>query len=177
MNIQKTIKIKLESTNIPFPQADVFGRILDMLLEIHSKDQFSQRDIEINYGLVTRQAQYYASAAIYLGFIQREKVNTGGVGYSLTKLGSKIIQQPSKERNIDLVKCILEKKVFNKALEVYINQNGKLDRVDIIEIMKFEDIQLVRGSQETVSRRADTVRGWINWILRLTQPSQGELPW
>lgn len=171
IDIRETIKIKIESSITLFPQADVFGRIVDLLFQIQYNKIFLQRDIAINYGFVVRQAQYYASAAIYLGLIKKEQIYKGGVGYSLTKLGFKIIQQASRERNLAFVKCILEKKVFNKALDFYINQKGKLEKEDIIEIMKSADIQLVKSSQATVSRRADTVRGWINWIIRLTQPS------
>ena len=177
IDIRTTIKIKPESSKTLFPQADVFGRVIDLLFQIQSSSIFSQKDIAINYGFVVRQAQYYADAAIYLGLIQKQKIYKGGVGYSLTQLGSKIIQQTSRERNLAFVKCILEKKVFNKALDVYINRRGKLEKEDIIEIMKSSDIQLIKKSQDTVSRRADTVRGWINWIVRLTQPSQEELPW
>ena len=147
IDIRATIKIKTESLKTLFPQADVFGRVIDLLFQIQSNNIFSQKDIAINYGFVVRQAQYYADAAIYLGLIQKEKIYKGGVGYSLTQLGSKIIQQTSRERNLAFVKCILEKKVFNKALDVYINQRGKLEKEDIIEIMKSSDIQLIKKSQ------------------------------
>jgi hypothetical protein len=176
INIRETIKIKIENQEIPFPQADVFGRIVDILFQIHSNDIFSSKDIAIAYGLVLRQGQYYSSAAMYLGLIERVSINKTR-GYSLTKLGSKVIKQNNRERNLIFVKLILENKVFNKALDVYMRQKGNLDKEDIIEIMTSSDIKLIKDSEETVLRRADTVRGWINWIVRLTQPSQEELPW
>jgi predicted transcriptional regulator len=176
IDIRETIKIKPENQKIQFPQADVFGRIVDILFQIHSNDIFSSKDIAITYGFDLRQGQYYSSAAMYLGLIERVHINKKR-GYSLTKLGSKVIKQNNRERNLIFVNLILENKVFNKALDVYMHQKGNLDKENIIDIMKSSDIQLVKKSQDTVSRRADTVRGWINWILRLTQPSQEELPW
>jgi len=176
IDICETIKIKLENQEIQFPQADIFGRIVDILFQIHSNNIFSSKDIAITYGFHPRQGQYYSSAAMYLGLIERVHINKKW-GYSLTKLGAKVVRQNNRERNLIFVQLILENKVFNKALDVYMQQKGKLDRADVIDIMKSSDIKLIKDSEETVSRRANTVRGWINWILRLTQPSQEELPW
>jgi len=176
IDIHETIKIKLENQEIQFPQADVFGRIVDILFQIQSNNIFSSKDIAITYGFHPRQGQYYSSAAMYLGLIERVHINKKW-GYSLTKLGSKVVKQNNRERNLLFVQLILENKVFNKALDVYMHQKGKLDKMDIINIMKSANIKITKNSKETLPRRADTVRGWINWILRLTQPSQGELPW
>jgi hypothetical protein len=160
------VKIGPEPEGIPFPQADVFPRVLDLLMQIHSiNSPLSQEDITINYAFNIRQAQYYADAAIYLGLIQKRYNRDQGVLYSMTEKGARIMKWTPKKRNLSLIKCILEKKYFNQALQLYIENFERPAREHIVEIMTNGNLNL---SASTIERRSRTVLAWIDWIVRLT---------
>jgi len=64
-DILERAKIKPEPEGVPLPQADVFARVVDLLIQIYSNTSLSQEDITTNYAFDIRQAQYYTNAAIY----------------------------------------------------------------------------------------------------------------
>ncbi|MDR0483855.1 MAG: transcriptional regulator, partial [Alphaproteobacteria bacterium] len=69
--IDKT-KIIQEPTNIPFPQADSFERVIN-LCELLLNEGLSKQDITSNYGFDSRQTDYYVSAAKYLGLAEENE--------------------------------------------------------------------------------------------------------
>jgi hypothetical protein len=121
ISILEKVKIDPEPKNTPLPQADVFPRVLDLLMQIHStKSSLSQEEITINYAFDIRQAQYYTNAAIYLGLVQKNNRKDKGVLYSMTKEGVQIMNKNPKKRNLSLTSCILRKRCFNQTLKLYI---------------------------------------------------------
>ncbi len=166
ISILERVKVSPEPLEVPFPQANIFTRVIDLLIQIYSNGLLSQEDITTNYAFDIRQSHYYTSAAIYLGLIESSKQQ--GTIYLATERGSNIIQKTSKGRNLALVERILEKKVFNKSLQLYLRQGERPNLEQVIEIMKIADIKL--GS-ETMTRRAQTVIAWIDWIMSITQLS------
>lgn len=166
-NIIPYIKITPETKGVPFPQANVFPRVVDLLMQIHGVSPIlSKDDITINYAFNIRQAGYYADAARYLGLLQKSRDKEQGVFYSMTEKGHIIMAKTTKNRNLALVKCIIEKKIFNKTLQIYLNDGGQLNRQLVQEIMLNENLGL---NKTTIERRSSTVFGWINWIIELTQ--------
>lgn len=160
-------KTNKEVDGIPFPQADSFVRIVDLLMQIYNTDNLlSQEDITLNYAFDIRQSQYYTNAAIYLDLVQKKIDREQGVVYSLTGIGIKIVERTFKKRNLALVQCILEKKIFNQSLRLYLQKGSKPTLSEVIEIMEKAQIAL---SLKTISRRAQTVLSWVDWIMGLTQ--------
>ena len=141
---------------IPFPQADSFNRIIGIADLVDSKIN-TAIDISEEYEFDVRQGSYYLAAAKYLDII--DKVDGE---YVLTPLGYAVVNLDMRSRNEKLIEAILKHKVFNEAYKYYLNNEKIPDRVFIIELMKkYTDIQ----SEETLNRRASTVRGWVEWII------------
>jgi hypothetical protein len=165
------VSIVLEPEGIPFPQADSFNRIVDLLTQLYGASApLSQDDITTNYAFDLRQTQYYTGAAAYLGLVNRQRdQKQGGVTYSLTTRGSNVMEKRPEARNLALVECILEHEVFNKTLRLYLNQAGRPTTEQVEEIMKSAELGLDREGTTTIQRRAKTVLAWTDWIMELTR--------
>jgi hypothetical protein len=167
LSILERVKIKPENKGVPFPQADSFVRIVDLIMQIYNiNTSLSQEDITSNYAFDVRQAQYYTNAAIYLDLVQKTTDREQGVMYSITERGVNIIERTPKRRNLALVECILEKRVLNKTLQLYLQKGSKPTLSQVVEIMLEAELDL---NLNTMSRRGQTVLAWIDWIMGLTQ--------
>lgn len=167
LSILERVKIKPENKGVPFPQADSFVRIVDLIMQIYNiNTSLSQEDITSNYAFDVRQAQYYTNAAIYLDLVQKTTDREQGVMYSITERGVNIIERTPKRRNLALVECILEKRILNKTLQLYLQKGSKPTLSQVVEIMLEAELDL---NLNTMSRRGQTVLAWIDWIMGLTQ--------
>lgn len=149
---------------IPFPQADNFNRVINLceLLCIHS---MKREQVTENYAFNARQTNYYTDAARYLGLIQKVKTN-GTPVYCITSECKKILQKRYKQRQLDFCSLILQHKVFSNVLKKYFEAGTMPSNGDIIKLMKQSNLYNVE-SGSTFERRASTIRGWIEWIVRL----------
>jgi hypothetical protein len=167
-DLLKDIQIVTDFENIPFPQADHFPRIVDLLGQLYTMDEpLSKDDITSIYAFDARQTQYYVSAAIYLGLISREKVKNH-ICYLLSPKGQSIMAQHPKKRNLELVKSILSHRIFNLSLQTSLEKAEILSVQEVVSIMKEGSEKISSDSITTQERRAQTVKGWIGWIFELT---------
>ncbi|MET3699832.1 hypothetical protein SAMN05877753_11349 [Bacillus oleivorans] len=165
LEVYETTNLVPEPT-IPFPQADKFKRVVN-LLEHLIKNDLTKDFITMNYDFDSRQTNYYTDAGRYLGLI--EKYSTGnGVMYRLTSRGRKIMKLPYKQKYLSLASTILEHEAFRRVFHEYIYNSEPPTRERIVEIMQSCNLFRVE-SGSTYWRRASTVSSWINWILDLTQ--------
>lgn len=156
----------LPEPRVPFPQADVFLRVMD-LLSVLVENDLTLEEITLNYEFDVRQSSYYANAALYLGLV--DKLDENGAKYfRLNKRGKKIMKLPFKEKYLEIVKCILQHEVFNKSLHEYFSKAGNITKDDVSDIMKSSSIYSIDKNSSTLNRRAQTVVKWIEWILELT---------
>jgi len=156
----------LPEPRVPFPQADVFLRVMD-LLSVLVENDLTLEEITLNYEFDVRQSSYYANAALYLGLV--DKLDENGAKYfRLNKRGKKIMKLPFKEKYLEIVKCILPHEVFNKSLHEYFSKAGNITKDDVSDIMKSSSIFSIDRNSSTLNRRAQTVVKWIEWILELT---------
>jgi hypothetical protein len=73
-----------------------------------------------------------------------------------------------KNKYLSLVKSILEHEVFYKVLGRYFESSNIPDKREICDIMRSSYIYGVSAdSHNTIERRAQTVLGWVDWILGL----------
>ncbi|MCA1629345.1 MAG: hypothetical protein LC785_07315 [Acidobacteria bacterium] len=161
--------VTLEPEQIPFPQADSFSRIVDLLTQIYGAGVLSQEDITTNHAFDLRQTQYYTNAARYLGLVEHHSDRNLGVTYTLTRDGERImgLKNP-QQRNLALVEAILKHRVFNDTLRLYIfKQAGRPTVEQVVEIMRGAELGLDRQGTTTIRRRAQTVLAWMDWIMRL----------
>lgn len=161
------IKNVLDSTpiiiepNCPFPQADKFDRVVDLLGLLTREDQITKDFITGNYSFNARQTDYYGNAGRYLGLIERT-----GDGCKLSGAGIDIMRASYKSKYLSLVGSILSHEVFSKALKRHFEKLSPLNKHEVIEIMKNSHINNV-DSETTIARRAITVIKRIDWILEL----------
>ena len=152
----------------PFPQADSFLRIIDLLGRLYNANEsLSKDEITLIYSFNERQTYYYVKAAIYLGLVTRKKKPKQEVTFSLSEYGYSILSQHPQKRNIELIKCILQHQTFNDCLTAWLAKGESLSKEEIMYIMCQGNKKMAVGSNQTRERRASTVRGWIEWILRL----------
>jgi hypothetical protein len=158
--IYDEVKIKKKPKE-PFPQANTFVRVLDLLQALYI-DNLDIEDISTRYDFDIRQASYYTAAAKYLNLVKSDNGN-----FKLTKKGQKIMELDKRERNLLLVRSILEHEIFYKAFKLFLSPGEvKVDDVAQMMIKNIDKIYNV-SSKNTVKRRASTVFKWIKWILNL----------
>ena len=163
------VRVLPEPAGIPFPQADSFKRVVDLLTQLHAAGGMSQEDITTNHAFDRRQTQYYTNAGRYLGLIQRRQSREEGVTYSLTEKAVAIMTRQPAARNLGLVETILEHRVFSETVRLYLAQAGRPDINQVIEIMRAAGLGLDQEGNTTIPRRAQTVLAWVDWLMRLTR--------
>jgi hypothetical protein len=163
------VRVLPEPANIPFPQADSFNRVVDLLTQLHASGGLSQEDITSNHAFDRRQTQYYTNAGRYLGLIVRSQNREDGVTYSLTPKAAAIMARQPAARNLALVETILEHRVFNDTVRLYLAQAAPPNINQVIEIMRTAGLALDQGGTTTIPRRAQTVVAWVQWAMQLTR--------
>jgi hypothetical protein len=158
------VRVGPEPEGVPFPQADSFARVIDLLTQLRGAGGALTHDfITSNYAFDSRQTRYYTDAAGYLGLIVR-RGRGQATTYALTALGDRIMSRPPRERNLALVECVLARKVFRQALKLKLEGGGRPAAKRVEEFIRRARPEL---SDDTVERRAKTVLSWANWIADL----------
>ncbi|WP_455586797.1 type II restriction enzyme [Bacteroides sp.] len=165
-----------EPTNVPFPQADSFARIINLCEIINSeKDKIiSKEDLGTNYDFTEkasfddRQVDYYTNAAIYLGLISKVSGDDGCLSYTLTEDSRALFDLHIQARQLRFAEIILKHKAFRKTLELYLKKAEVPSKAEVVPIMKESNLYNV-NSDSTFERRASTVISWINWIVGLIE--------
>lgn len=165
MNIYKTIKISNEP-KIPFPQANSFDRVINLLEELIIRD-LSKEDIYLMFDIDPRQADYYGNAARYLNLAEIYS-DEGITMFRLSKVGKKIMELSYKERQLELLRQVLQHKVFYDVFSKTLQKGRIPEKKEIVAIMYNNYIYNVK-SHETYERRSGTISRWINWILNLIE--------
>ena len=160
IQILDDVIITPEPRNTPFPQANNFSRVID-LLGLLMEESLSKDDISSFYNFEKRQADYYSSAGVYLGLIER------GDPVELTPLGRDIMGYRYRVKKLAIIRVLLEHEVLNRVMRQYLDTGRPVSTDEVIDIMNDSYLHNI-GSQSTVRRRASTVKSWVRWILELT---------
>jgi hypothetical protein len=152
---------------IPFPQADSFMRVVD-LLGLLVENDLSKEKITLNYAFDERQTSYYTRAGMYLGLIETYKDENKQVMFRLTRVGRESMGLKTKEKFLRLTQAILSHEPFKQVLAEYFEKGSLPEKARVVEIMKNSQLYNVH-KESTYFRRASTVMGWINWILQLPE--------
>lgn len=167
-SIQSDIPGRIEP-KIPFPQADSFERVINLLELLNSNGNLTKDDLHSNYDFTMRdsidlrQIDYYVNAGRYLGLVDK-KVVGGVVNYLLSTEGHELFTLSLAERQKRFIETILSHQVFNKTLDLYFSNGEAPSRKEIVEVMKRSQLYNI-GGESTFKRRASTVFSWVNWIL------------
>jgi hypothetical protein len=161
--IIETVK-PIKDPEIPFPQADNFGRVVNLCELLKQKGFLSKEQLNQDYdfNIVLRQTDYYINAGKYLGLIDVKKEN-GQIVY-LSEKGQHIFSYSIIDRQVEFIKLILSHSVFMKTLNLYFTNSTMPTKNEIVKIMKSSNLYNIY-SNETYFRRASTITGWINWIM------------
>ncbi len=143
---------------VPFPQADSFTKVIGTL-ELINNDINTANDVADELDFDPRQGKYYIDALRYLDLVQKgEKVGE----YVLTANGFALLNVDVKSRNKKIIELILKHNPFYETYKYYIDNKEFPEREYIRNQIKKSIPDM---SEETVNRRASTVRGWIQWIV------------
>ena len=158
MNVMENIEFATESSDVPFPQANTFNIVLDLLGQLNGQDM-TPDDITNFLEYDPRQTNYYIDAAKYLGFVTKEKK------YTLTEYGRRIMKMNHKDKTLEIVKSILSHKPFYLAMKQQLVDFN----FNIEEIAKsIDECRNEINKESTAKRRTSTVTAWIKWILDIT---------
>jgi hypothetical protein len=160
-DLWKNIEVKPERDRIPFPQADKFERVVD-LLSLLVNTALTKEEITGNYQFDERQTSYYTDAARYLGLVRKEQRQPRSpIFYALTPEGRSILQTKHKYKVLALIRQILEHEVFYRVFAIALEKGEIPEKREIIRIMNSSNLAIQKN---TIERRATTVRAWIDWI-------------
>lgn len=155
----------VDEPKIPFPQADKFERVVD-LLGLLMESELTKEEITLNYDFTERQTDYYTNAARYLSLIDKKMDKQKGVVFCINEKGAKIMSKRYKNKYLSLAECILKHEVFNKVFRRTLSNYSLISREDTTIIMEECELYNV-NSEDTIDRRAQTVLKWVEWILEL----------
>lgn len=151
--------------NVPFPQADSFARIVD-LLGLLVEDNLTKEQITTQYDFNKRQTDYYLNAGVYLGLIKKNnnQIDNKQIEYELTEKARTVLNQDQRNKNLGLAKQILSHKAFQETLKLYLEKSRIPTKNEIVEVIKKDNSY----ADSTNHRRAQTVLKWTEWIISLT---------
>lgn len=140
--------------NIPFPQADDFNKIMlivniDKESDLRDKEKISELLGNVAY----RQVQYYLSACMYLGIIDRNK--------ELTEFGFHLRNLNILNQEILLATKIISYEIFGYVFFLEKKLKMKMTKEDVVEVMKN---YISFDSEGVYDRRAQTIIKWLEWI-------------
>jgi hypothetical protein len=151
---------------IPFPQADNFERIIDLLGLLVDADM-SKIEITENYDFDKRQTDYYFNGGKYLGLLEQYTHETDGQVYiKLTPNGRKIMGLNHREKNLALADCILRHISFREVFKKYLEYSKSPSRKEVAELIKDHNLFNV-DADSTYYRRSQTILKWVDWIIEL----------
>lgn len=151
----------------PFPQADSFARVVDLLSVLHEGD-LSRDEVTLKYEFDPRQTDYYITACQYLGLAERWQ-GDGAAGVRLTAGARRMLGLGYREKYLELMARVLRRPVFHRALGLALRQGSIPNKNLVIRLMLEAGLPL---NETTMARRSSTVRGWIGWMLE--QCGRGE---
>jgi hypothetical protein len=136
----------LVDQSVPFPQADKFEKVQDMLLVISQNGCINKQELNLEFDLVSRQIDYYLNVLKWLKVCKEDDECI-----TLSDLGERIVKLPFKNRIEELSKIVFSEPIANNFLhKKEIN----------------DDMYAKYGmkSDSTRRRRLQTLSAWINYF-------------
>lgn len=144
---------------IPFPQANDLNKVIDTVSLVNQGYATKQEISEI-LEFDERQGDYYANAARYLGFLDRN-----GNTFSVSFIGKNLLRLSSPSMRAGLItEQLIRRPVFHQVLKKLLQNNLEINSLDSMNISELVEDQTTLGGS-TPQRRASTVIQWIKWIF------------
>lgn len=151
----------LPEPDVTFIQADSFNKVISLVEHLNDSAMNTVEIAEL-FGFRERQSDYYYNACRYLGLAEKSYAEEG-VKVHITPLAKRLLSMKYKERQLEYVKLILSHEIFHSLFEIMMNSGEIPDKKCIAG--KMRELQVCGDS--LISRRASSVRGWLNWISTL----------
>ena len=150
---------------IPFPQADSFTRVVD-LISILIERPMSVGDLAEHYGFDARQSDYYYNAARYLGLASSSRDPRLEVELrEPTSEALTIFAQPYRAKFLALANLVLKIEPINATFLMAQEKAGKFDPHAVQEIFaRSEEARTLGYSASTIERRSQTIIAWVHWL-------------
>lgn len=156
------------SKGIPFPQADDFGRVIDLVTILIDTPQ-SVGDLASYFGFDPRQSDYYYNAAKYLGLATSVKDEDTKTEYrQATEKAVSIFSKTYKEKYELLAAEVLKIQTVAESYLMWIRSGIKPSKTQVIEIFRASQ-ESENLSPSTIERRASTILSWASWVYALTE--------
>lgn len=149
-----------DKRKVSFPQANVMEKVISLMENLYHNPMTKQQIAEL-MNFDERQSDYYYNAGCYLELFQKAENNDR----ELTRLGERVFKMNYKERQLQIVSLILKHKIFADFFDSIINTGSLPNKKEIEERMIALNIC---NNCDTLSRRANSVLGWLKWIFNLT---------
>jgi hypothetical protein len=155
---------------IPFPQADSFTRVVD-LVTILIERPMSVGDLSEHYGFDTRQSDYYYNAARYLGLASSSKAARSETELrGPTPEAIKLFAEPYRSKFLALANLVLRIEPINATFLLAQEQGAKLDPRAVQEIFaRSDEAQWLGYSASTIERRSQTIIAWAHWLASIAE--------
>ena len=139
----------------PFPQADTLGTVI-AAVELYASETVTAVDLAERLEFDERQGQYYTTAALWLGLVERS-----GGKISLSVRGKEFVSASRWGRFKILFRAVAATPVFREC----IRRNLEMKPMPAEEIA---ELILDKGfaTKSTARRRAQTVVAWLDWLWR-----------
>lgn len=141
----------------PFPQADTLGTVI-AAVELYAGAIAAADELAEQLGFDERQGQYYTTAALWLGLVER----TAAKGrIQLSARGRAFVAASRWARFKILFQAVAATPVFRACLRRNLEQQP-MPEGEIAELI------LAQGyaTKSTARRRAQTVVAWAHWLWR-----------
>ncbi len=146
---------------MPFPQANDLDKVIDLIISFN-EELSTKEGIADYFEFDERQGDYYANAAIYLDFLDRDE---GSSQFSLTELGRELKRCRTRRcRNGILFNQLLKRPTFRRSLEMFRDSCFDINAIRNEEIADIIATFDPRYNKVTRLRRASTIKTWLKWI-------------
>ena len=149
---------ELPQSEVPLPQVDSFSKVIGTL-ELFNNGLTTASEVAEELEFDNRQGKYYIDALRYLGLVDKDD-NFGR--YKLSPSGFVLLNYDVKSRNKELIAFILKHKPYYDVYKYYLENNELPNKQYVKDIIRK---YIPDMAEETINRRASTIRGWIQWII------------
>lgn len=152
----------VSSTTNPFPQADRFERVLQVVNLLGSSQNEIQTLVD-ELNIDERQVHYYLAASRYLGLVF-ESEGKLEIPSEVQKLFNEVEVQPI-EFFFEIAKSIVRIPSIASTFLEWNSQSPSIDRQISLEALRNSDAGSTL-SESTLARRSRTVYSWAWWVRR-----------
>ena len=145
-------------SGVPFPQADDFDRIIDIVALLIDGPK-TKNDLAENYDFDPRQSDYYLNAARYLGLVESVEHST----FVPSELANAIYSKSAHEKNAFLMAILMKVPAISSLNNIWARDGSKPSMDRVIHILEnLPDTSAL--AESTIKRRAQTVMSWTSWL-------------